>query len=118
VIGVILLLSWCSGLALGLLTEALSPVFESINVVMGQIVRFLYFVSGIFYTIDGIPAAVAKILIWNPQIHLITLMRSEVSHERLYPGISLAYPAVVVMAMFLLGLIAERVMRHRVLEAA
>jgi hypothetical protein len=46
-------------------------------------------------------------------------MRAEVSHDhRLYPGTSIGYAGGCMIALLLLGLLAERVMRHKVLEAA
>jgi capsular polysaccharide transport system permease protein len=118
-IGAVLLLAWCGGLGLGLLVEAVSPVMESIHIVMMQAVRFLYFVSGIFYAMDYVPPSLNRIIIWNPLVHLIAIMRAEVSRDHHLPSeVSFSYAAAFMIALLLAGLLAERVMRHRVLEAA
>jgi hypothetical protein len=46
-------------------------------------------------------------------------MRAEVSRDHHLPSeVSFSYAAAFMIALLLAGLLAERVMRHRVLEAA
>jgi ABC-type polysaccharide/polyol phosphate export permease len=66
-----------------------------------------------------VPPSLNRIIIWNPLVHLIAIMRAEVSRDHRLPSeVSFSYAAAFMIALLLAGLLAERVMRHRVLEAA
>ncbi|MEO1550211.1 MAG: ABC transporter permease [Pseudomonadota bacterium] len=48
--------------------------------------RPLFLISGLFYTFEGLPAHIRELLIWNPLIHVVGLVRAA-----LYPTYYAAY---------------------------
>ena len=84
------------------------PVYKNI---WGIISRPLFIVSGIFYTVESMPAGVQSILLLNPLVHV-----TGEAHKAFYPVydgdfVNLWYPIGLGVFMFLLG--SALMMRHR-----
>jgi capsular polysaccharide transport system permease protein len=75
--------------------------------------RPLFWLSGIFYSIDSVPSALREILLYNPIVHCIQLVRGG-----WFPGyhprhIDPWYPVAWILVLLFLGLSLERVARRR-----
>jgi capsular polysaccharide transport system permease protein len=73
---VILSYFWLAGFAisLGILFAILSYFFENFKKIINLLFIPLYFISGLFYTLDDLPDKVKKILSFNPLIHFMELI--------------------------------------------
>lgn len=71
----VMMLTFLIGFTLGLLFEVFGIVFPDLEKVFSMIMRPMLFISGMFFTIDMLPSALEKWLIWNPVLHLTDLGR-------------------------------------------
>lgn len=71
-----LLLAWFYGISLGIFMAMLSEIFESWEMIWSQITRVMYFCSGIFYVAEKMPPKIRVVLVWNPVLQCIELLRS------------------------------------------
>lgn len=90
--------------------STISPTFERIH---GMVMRPMFWFSAVFYPVDSVPTAVRSILLYNPVVHVIEMVR-----DGWFPGyqtrhIDPWYPAVWVLVLLFFGLSLERVARRR-----
>jgi capsular polysaccharide transport system permease protein len=108
-----LLLAWFFGISLGILMAVLSEIFESWEMIWSQITRVMYFCSGIFYVAEKMPPRIRAVLIWNPILQCIELLRSGFYSGFTPPWLEPGY--VMLAAMVLLaagGLLLNLFARH------
>lgn len=102
------------GAGLGFLFAALSPIWPSsrqfTSVVLG---RPLLLSSGLFFTADSLPTQLRDILLWNPILHMMELLRSEffVEFDTKYGEWSYALSWSVGALAF--GLLVHQALRRR-----
>ena len=101
------------GLGLGALACVLVTFFPDATQIIPLIMRPLYFISGIFFSIDRIPAEYRDYLMWNPVLHAIELIR-----ESYFQRIDTAYGDPLYLIWFAagslsLGLLTFHVFRFR-----
>ena len=95
------------GVCLGIFAEFLPSLSSLLKMPM----RFLYFLSAIFYLPDQMPPVARSVLQWNPVLHGITLFRMGYYHlydSHLFDPVYLSGWAV---GSILMALVAERVAR-------
>ena len=63
----------------------------------------LFLVSGIFYTYDSVPPAFQRVLIWNPLVHIIGVMRSGFYGTYDTHYVSYTYVLGVSLGLFVIG---------------
>ena len=63
------------GFGCGMVVGIVAQFLPSMGKLMGVPLRFLYFMSGIFYLPNSMPPFVRDIISWNPVLHGITLFR-------------------------------------------
>ena len=79
----------------------------------------LYFISGVLFPIQAVPAEFLPWLLWNPVLHLVELSRHAFFPQyALLPGISMGYAAAVTVVALALALSLYRVRRRRLAVAA
>lgn len=77
--------------------------------------RFLYFISGIYFSPLSMPNEFRDILIWNPILQIIELFRSGFYANYDPPWLSISYTVICVGAIFLLGLALQRLVLRKLL---
>ncbi|GAB5387666.1 MAG: ABC transporter permease [Alphaproteobacteria bacterium] len=88
-------------------------LFPDFNHVASFLSRFLYFSSGIFFTVDRMPEEIRPYLMWNPLLHAVELIRegffggNHVSHGDPY------YLGLCAVLIFSFGLSAAFTFRRR-----
>ncbi|MGC4063648.1 MAG: hypothetical protein QM784_03180 [Polyangiaceae bacterium] len=88
-----------------------SPTFERL---LGPSLRPLFWASGLFYAPSTVPPAARELLLYNPMVHVIELVRDG-WFERYSPAeIGVTYPLLWIAALLLAGLGLERVARRRI----
>lgn len=101
------------GGSLGLVLVALGVFFPVVERLYGPVLRPLFWVSGIFFTANGLPAAARHAMLLNPVLHIVEFVRGGwfVEYEPEYASAS--YVASWIVSLTFLGLVLERVARRR-----
>lgn len=101
------------GLGCGALLSALAVFFPSIERIVPLVMRLLFFVSGVFFSVTSFTKDIADILSYNPILQLVELSRCAFSFSYPRDGLSLTYISVVSLSVLALGLLLERYVRPR-----
>lgn len=101
------------GASLGLVCCGLSVYSTSVERLFPVIIRPLIWFSAVFHSVDSVPKAFREILLYNPLVHAIEMVR-----DGWFPGyhartVDPWYPMVWILVMLFLGLSLERVARRR-----
>jgi len=108
-----LLGAWLGG-SIGLCFAGIRVAWPTFDRIRPILLRPLIFVSGVFFTANGLPQALRDILVWNPVLHAVEMIRS--GWFSAYES-SVADPTYVItwcLAASALGLMLERTVRSRV----
>jgi capsular polysaccharide transport system permease protein len=95
------------GLSLGLVFEVLGTVFNDLKRTFNIAMRPLFFISGLFFTIDMVPETYRPLLVWNPVLHCVDLARDAVLAGYESPA-SLGYVWICVAVLLFTGLASYR----------
>jgi capsular polysaccharide transport system permease protein len=104
----------CSlGAALGLLCCGLSVYSPVVERVFSTVMRVVFWTSALFHPIESLPKAARDILLFNPVVHAIELVR-----DGWFPGydarhVDAWYPLVWTLVLAFFGLSLERTARRR-----
>jgi capsular polysaccharide transport system permease protein len=102
------------GGSLGLVLCALGELFTVVQRLRGPLMRPLFWISGLFFTLGDTPQGSRRYLLWNPVLHVIEIVRDGwfpgYQSEAANPGYVLAW----ILGLSLLGLALERVVRRRI----
>lgn len=105
------------GLGIGLINAMIAVYFPLWRAIYSLIFGPLYFFSGIWFLIDDTPPPYRDYLLYNPILQLITWFRlgfyADYRTTYFYP----MYAVWWMIAMLLIGLLLERVMRPKLLAA-
>jgi capsular polysaccharide transport system permease protein len=109
-----LTLAFGLGASLGLIMCSLSVFSPTFERLLGPSLRPLFWASGLFYAPSTVPPAARQLLLYNPMVHVIELVRDG-WFERYSPAeIGVTYPLLWIAALLLAGLGLERVARRRI----
>lgn len=101
------------GLGCGALLSALAVFIPALERIVPLVMRLLFFVSGVFFSVTSFSKDIADILTYNPILQLVELTRCALSFSYPRDGLSLSYIAVVSLCVLALGLLLERYVRSR-----
>lgn len=106
-------LAWLLGMSMGTFFSALSVFSQSVERIVGPLFRPLFWVSGLFFTVNSLPRAVRDGMLYNPVLHCVELVRDGMfaNYDARYAQPSYVFKFIVVFA--LAGLLLERVARRR-----
>ena len=107
---------WIMGIGAGLLVGSLVVYFESLPNVMNGFNRIIYVTSGVFFTLDRLPPSVAEYASYNPLLHFVDGVRGNFNPLMGGGRVDIVYGFSWAFAILMLGLIADRALRHRVLD--
>lgn len=108
-----LLLASLLGAALGIFFSALGVYTRLVERIVPLLMRPLFFISGLFFTANELPTVARDLLLWNPVLHCVELVRD--GWFRSYHAVH-ADPAYVlfwILGFGYSGLILERMARRR-----
>jgi len=109
-----LFLAGMLGTSLGVLLCSLDVLSNTVQRVKGPAMRPLFWISGLFFTANGLPSNVREILLWNPLLHCVEVTRTgwfttyEAHHA------SVAYVLGWIIAFAFAGMTLERAVRKKV----
>lgn len=109
-----LLLASALGGSLGLVLCAAGVVMPTIDRVRGPLMRPLFWMSGLFYTAESMPSDLREILLWNPILHCVELVRAGWFDSYHAAHASMSYVLAWIVALAFIGLTLERAVRHKV----
>lgn len=102
------------GLTLGLLLCALSVLSKSVERIKGPLFRPLFWISGLFFTADSLPLEIRRILLWNPILHCVEIVRDGWFAGYHSSGANPFYVLVWIILLGFAGLTLERAVRRRI----
>ncbi len=108
-----LLLASLLGAALGLFFCALGVYNKLVDRLVPLLMRPLFFISGLFFTANELPAHARDILLWNPILHCVELVRDGWFDSYHAGHLNLPYVAFWILGFAYSGLVLERVARRR-----
>jgi capsular polysaccharide transport system permease protein len=109
-----LVLAALLGGSLGLCLCMLGVLSRAVERLRGPIMRPMFWISGLFYTLDDAPPAARDLLMKNPVFHAVELVRDGWFADYSAPFASPSYIMAYVLAFSALGLLLERVVRRRI----
>jgi ABC-type polysaccharide/polyol phosphate export permease len=102
------LLSWYSGFAVGLVFLALKPWFPSaVNILSMVYTRANMIASGKMFVANQMPGSLLVFFDWNPLFHAIDQARGYTFVNYFPHNSSLTYPLYVSLALMMVGLMGE-----------
>lgn len=101
------------GATVGLVLCALSVFSESVDRIVGPVLRPLFWISGLFFTANDIPTHYRGFVLYNPVLHIVEFVRDSWFVSYRAQHLDLAYVAYWIVACAVLGLIFERAARQR-----
>lgn len=108
------LLSWASGVGVGLLLMALGHFAPTAaEVVSAFYTRFQFFTCGKFWAANIIPLGLVDIAVWNPLLHTIDQMRGAAFVNYTPQHTSLDYPIAFTAIALVAGFMLEWRLRSR-----
>jgi capsular polysaccharide transport system permease protein len=102
------------GTSLGMIFCALGQVSAAVDRARGPIVRPLFWISGVYFTVGMLPEAAQKPMLKNPLLHAIELVRAGwfPSYDARY--VDVGYVSAWIGVLMLAGLLLERAVRRRI----
>ncbi|WP_043768038.1 ABC transporter permease [Algiphilus aromaticivorans] len=95
------------GTSTGLAFEVFGTIFPDMKRIFGVIMRPMFFISGLFFTIDMIPVEYRAYLVWNPVLHGVDFARDAVLVGYTSPG-SVVYLVGTIAVLLFVSLSAYR----------
>lgn len=108
----IILIPLCS-LGVGMIVTSLAVFVPVLEKIVPMILRILFFLSGVFFSVDRFPQYIADVLMWNPILQAIELMRTSLHQGYTVTGLSFGYLAIFTVCSLGLGGFLERYVRSR-----
>lgn len=111
-LGVIICTPLCA-LGLGMILGSLAVFIPVLNKLVPMILRIAFFLSGVFFSISAFKQDVAEILLYNPILQSVELMRMSLHNSYVVEGLSLTYLSGFTLTVLVIGGFLERYVRSR-----
>ncbi len=98
---------------IGILFMLLTDAYEDADKVLPLMTRPLFFISGVFFSVQVVPQEYWPFLLWNPIFHAIELGREAVAPGYSVPQASLGYLAISTLFVLTLSLMFYRKTEQR-----
>ncbi len=108
-----LLLSGLLGASVGLAMMGLGVIFNGTQRWVNIVLRPMFFLSGIFFTANELPATMREYLLWNPVLHGVELARDGLFQGYIAHYADAGYIVAWIIGFTYLGLLLERLSRRR-----
>ncbi len=109
---VMVLIPLCA-LGLGMIVSSLAVFVPVLEKIVPMIMRILFFVSGVFFSVDRFPQYISEVLMWNPILQAVELMRVSLHQGYNVMGLSFDYLVVFTVCALGVGCFLERYVRSR-----
>ncbi|MBL4635675.1 MAG: ABC transporter permease [Kofleriaceae bacterium] len=102
------------GAGLGLVFLGLGQLSNAMERARGPLMRPFFWVSGIFFTADGMPPQARELVLWNPVLHTVELCRAGWFERYNDTHATPSYALIWAVCLLLVGLLLERVVRRKI----
>jgi capsular polysaccharide transport system permease protein len=109
-----LVLAALLGAGLGLCLCMLGVLSNVVERLRGPLLRPVFWLSGLFYTLEDAPPAARSYLRLNPVLHAVEMVRDGWFPDYSSPTVSGFFVLCWILPLFALGLLLERVVRRRI----
>lgn len=110
--------TWVLGTGIGFVLAALAEFGAAAESMMSIVLRLVYFASGIFYVPGKLPVFARDILVWNPFLHLVDLMRVGFFETYDPPWLDVPYSITCAIVVLLLGMTSVATLHRRMRSIA
>lgn len=101
----------------GLVFGSIAALFPTVqHLVPSLLLRPLFFISGLFFTVDMVPDGVRSISLINPLLHITELIRSAFFAEFDSAYASPEYLIIFILSVVFLGLLIQQVLYKKILS--
>ncbi len=107
-----LFLALALGFGTGAFCSALNLMWPATARIVPIIIRIIYFVSGLFFSVETLPPSARNILYFNPLSHLIELAREGLTWRYESRFVDLGYVNTFLFLVLAMGLLLERYSRR------
>jgi len=101
------------GASLGLLLCMLGDLSNVVNRLRGPLLRPLFWISALFYTIEDVPTDLRELMLYNPVVHVVETVRDGWFPEYTSRYADPLYPIWFILGFSFAGLLLERVVRRK-----
>lgn len=101
------------GLGAGMFLSALAIWLPFLHHIIPMVLRIMFFVSGVFFSVSMFTRRIGDWLLLNPVMQIIELARTAMAKGYMSPYYDIYYLLGVNLALFSLGLLLERFVRRR-----
>ena len=106
------------GVSAGITFATIKPLFPSIQQFIGVMLsRPLYIASGIFFTAESVPEPIRSILLYNPLLHMMELLRTEFFYQFESAYGSWSYATMWSFSFFTFSIMLHQALRKRAIVA-
>jgi capsular polysaccharide transport system permease protein len=102
------------GAGLGLVLCMLGEISNMVQRLRGPLMRPLFWMPGLFFTLEDAPEGARKYLLFNPVLHVVEIVRDGWFPSYDSPSADPGYVAYWILGLVLAGLLLERVVRRRI----
>ena len=102
------------GTCLGSVFCALSVVSNTVDRIIGPMLRPMFWISGLFFSLNELPLAIRELLLWNPVLHCVELVRGGTFESYDARHADPGYVLTVALGFAFVGLTLERRVRHKI----
>jgi capsular polysaccharide transport system permease protein len=102
------------GASLGLVFCTLDQLSRVVDRVKGPLMRPLFWISGLFFTAEQLPDRVREVMLVNPLLHAVEMVRDGWFIQYHDEHVSVSYVLAWILGMSFVGLALERVVRRRI----
>lgn len=101
------------GFGLGTLLSAIIPIFPVLQYLVQMILlRPLFFLSGVFFTVEMLPPQLREIALYNPILQLIELFRASFFREYHSNYVDMPYICAWIILVVFFGMLTQRALRR------
>ena len=100
-------------LGFGLVLSSLAVFIPALEKLVPMVLRIMFFVSGVFFSIAIFSQSLTSILLWNPVLHAVELCREAMHAPYAIQGLNLQYLLLVTLMVCTIGGLLERYVRSR-----
>lgn len=111
-----LFLAGMMGSGFGLILCSIGLFSDAMAQISGMILRPMFWLSAIFFTINDMPPGARNFILYNPVVHCTELLRDGWYPKYTAHYANFSYPAYWCIGLFFVGLVMERVARRKVSE--
>ena len=111
-LGVLICTPLCA-LGMGMILSALAVFAPVIGKLVPMVLRIAFFISGVFFSISAFKQDIADLLLYNPAMQAIEMMRMSLHDGYVVDGLSFSYLSGFTLTVLVIGGFLERYVRSR-----